>query len=82
MSELNGIPLSKRSARLMFLPVDHLMSGTLMACPWYRVPAHYVDEYYEDVWSPEKAAAAFKSQIYWPMQTMLKSQAIFNNCAT
>ena len=32
MSSLNGIPLSKNSARLMFLPISHLMKHTLMAC--------------------------------------------------
>lgn len=43
--QLNGIPLSQRSAMLLYLPVDHLMSGTLLACEPERVPPEYRDEY-------------------------------------
>lgn len=61
MSELNGIPLSKNSARLMFLPISHLMKHTLMACDLDEIEnEQFRKEYAEDIWSPEKARNMFR----------------------
>lgn len=77
MSELNGIPLSPWTARLMFLPVSHLMKHTLMACPIDEVPEHFRDEYAKDIWGPEKAAAMNKWLSPWPLGIPVAREPLF-----
>lgn len=50
--ELNGIPLSRRTANMMFLPIPYLLTRTLLAPPAGDVPAFYREEYAEQVWDP------------------------------
>jgi hypothetical protein len=76
--DLNGIPLSKWSAHLMYVPISHLMKHTLMACD----PAEIDNEEYRpiyagDIWSPEKAAQMYRSRLDWSGITVTREK-LFN----
>ena len=77
--EMNGIPLGPMTCRLLFLPIDHLMKHTLLACAAAEVPHFYRDVYAKDVWDPDGkyAASVAKANRIDVMREMLETGRVY-----